>query len=414
MSAPDALLSFGIVAAVTVVILGYLSEALATRWPLSDPLIAMLAGLALGPHGWAWLHLDELATAHVVEQAARITLGAALVSAAYELPANLWAQRRSIGLLLSVGMVGMWLATSTLAWAVLDLPMTMALLVGAVLAPTDPVLAGGILSGPLAHRVVPERLRTVMIAESAVNDGLALPFVLFAIHLSNTPLPDSLERTAVHGVGWQVGLGIATGAAIGGLAGLLLRGAERTLNAGGAPAHASSFALAALVLVAGRALDVDAVLSVFVGGLAFIHASGHAGDARWGLFPDTAKRLLELPLFLLLGTLLPLDAWAERPALAFFAASTLLLRRLPVVAALRRGLPEAKGLPALLFAGWFGPMGTAALFYAMTAVQRSGQPEVWTITSAAIAASVLAHGITATPALRWLSRHSVAENVDHS
>jgi NhaP-type Na+/H+ or K+/H+ antiporter len=80
------------------------------------------------------------------------------------------------------------------------------------------------------------------------------------------------------------------------------------------------------------------------------------------------------------------------------AAAVLALRRLPVVAAIRPLLrPWARGADDLLFLGWFGPVGVAAIFYAGVALRTTGLPEAWSVSSLIITASVVAHGLTATP-----------------
>ncbi len=77
--------------------------------------------------------------------------------------------------------------------------------------------------------------------------------------------------------------------------------------------------------------------------------------------------------------------------------SILLLRRLPIVLLLHPLLGRVRGIREALFLGWFGPIGVAALVYGIFALSRTGHEHVWTITSLLIAASVVAHGLTATP-----------------
>ena len=64
---------------------------------------------------------------------------------------------------------------------------------------------------------------------------------------------------------------------------------------------------------------------------------------------------------------------------------------------LQRNLTPIKTQGDALFIGWFGPIGIAALFYAMLALSKVENGEVWVITSAIITSSILAHGVTATP-----------------
>ncbi len=83
-----------------------------------------------------------------------------------------------------------------------------------------------------------------------------------------------------------------------------------------------------------------------------------------------------------------------------FAACILLVRRLPAWLLLGRLMPWTRPVRHAAFAGWFGPIGAAALFYAMLIQDETGSVRLWPLISLAIGASVLAHRITATPLTR--------------
>jgi sodium/hydrogen antiporter len=92
-----------------------------------------------------------------------------------------------------------------------------------------------------------------------------------------------------------------------------------------------------------------------------------------------------------------------------FAAAVLLLRRLPAVLVLRPLLGELRGFKDLLFLGWFGPVGAAALYYSAFSVRESGIEVVWELGSLVICASVLAHGLTDTPLTKLYGRFPQGE-----
>jgi NhaP-type Na+/H+ or K+/H+ antiporter len=142
---------------------------------------------------------------------------------------------------------------------------------------------------------------------------------------------------------------------------------------------------------------VDGILAVFVAGLAFNHAS--TGPDRTDDVPidEAVNRFLVLPLFLGFGAVLPWSAWGDLgwrgPALV---VGVLLLRRLPVLWALRR--PLGLGRPDAAFLGWFGPIGVSALFYlAMEAERLAVEPVVLAAGSLVVAASTVVHGTTSAP-----------------
>ncbi|MGE5506596.1 MAG: cation:proton antiporter [Actinomycetota bacterium] len=364
-------------AAGTVFSLGVLARALASRWPLSEALLALALGVAAGPFGLGLFTPSALGLSpSALEQAARYTLGVARVSAAFDLTADVVRQWRSIGLLLAAGMVGMWLTTTMAAWLLLPFGPGDALLVGAILAPTDPVLAGGILGGPLAERNVPVRLRTLLLAESAANDGLALPFVLFGLGLaSSSPWPATVRDLVVRGFLWEVGVGAAVAIGLGWLAGRAVATAQRRLDADAAALAAASVSVGICALTLAHLVHVDGILAAFLAALVFVRTSGHAGDQAWRGFARGTKRFLELPFFVLLGIALPVDRWAGigLPLLAF-AMVALGGRRLPTIWAISSLIPEFERPALVWFSGWFGPMGTSAAFYAAFAPNTTSSP----------------------------------------
>lgn len=75
----------------------------------------------------------------------------------------------------------------------------------------------------------------------------------------------------------------------------------------------------------------------------------------------------------------------------------LLLRRLPMMVPLGPWLAPLRSRLDVLFAGWFGPIGVAAIFYAVLASEKVGNDAVWWVGSLVVGASLLAHGATAAP-----------------
>jgi NhaP-type Na+/H+ or K+/H+ antiporter len=123
---------------------------------------------------------------------------------------------------------------------------------------------------------------------------------------------------------------------------------------------------------------------------------------------EAVNRFLVLPLFIGIGAALPWAAWADlgwRGVL--LAGAVLLLRRLPILVALRR--PLRLGWPDALYLGWFGPIGVSALFYLALEAKRLGaDPTVLAAGSLVVVASVVVHGVTAAPgraAYRAATRH---------
>src|SRR5215217_6409076 len=103
---------------------------------------------------------------------------------------------------------------------------------------------------------------------------------------------------------------------------------------------------------------------------------------------------------------LPWEGWLELGWKGLLlVAAVLLLRRLPAVLGLRPFLGPLRGEARdVLFLGWFGPIGAAALYYAAFSLRETGMEEVWVVGSLVICTSVVVHGITATPLTRLYGR----------
>lgn len=365
------------------------------RMPVSEPLLGLLAGVALGPQVTAALELPSLVDDHtLMHEAARILLAVSVMAVALRYPiASVRRRWRQVTLLLLVALPSMALVTGALGWALLGLPVAAAALVGAALAPTDPVLAASVVTGDPAERDLPAHDRQLLSLESGANDGLALPLVVAAIAVAG-PLTGS---SAVAESVWQVVGGIVLGLAAGWVGGRALRlGEEHGATASG-PVLLFTLVLALGVLGLSGLLKVDGVLAVFVAGLAFNAAS--TGNERVGevSIDEAVNRFAVLPLFLLLGATLPWQHWAElgwrAPVLAL---GVLALRRLPVVLLLKR--PLGLGTADVVYLGWFGPVGVSALFYLTLEAERLPlEPTLLAAGSLVVVASTVAHALTGAP-----------------
>ncbi len=400
--------------ALVLLLLGTTAGFIDGRLWISEPLVCAAVGVAVGPLGLGLLALHVGADpngAAFMREAARVTLVIAVMGAAMRLPSG-WLRRqwRGLAVVLGPGMLAMWGARALITWLVFHLPGFVCLLIGAALAPTDPVLATPVVSGKLAREHISEDLRYGITAESGANDGIALPFVMLPILLLGTGR-DPLVHWMVHVVLWEVGTAVAIGVAAGWLTCQLLRWTARHyVEAGSLLTVALALALA--VMAAERVLDGDSILAAFVAG-AMLN-QGYEGEAekRQERFNEAISRFFDLPVLIIFGAALPWAGWAgmgwRAPA---FAMAIVLLRRLPAWLLLRPLVAWIRNVPEALFSGWFGPMGIAALFYALEGQRRTGLSELWPIVSLAVIASIVAHGMTGTPlaALLGPARDAEAE-----
>ena len=384
---------------------------------VSEPLTCAMAGVALKPIGAGLLHLDPMAhgaDAAILREAARFTLAVAVTGAAMRLP-EYWLRRnwRGLAVALGPGMLLMWLAGGIIGFIAFGLPLLPALLLGAAIAPTDPVLSAPILTGRLARHAVPGFLRDGMTAESAINDGLALPLVMLPILLmQHAPLEAGVEWL-LHVVLWEIIGAVLVGGTAGWITAQAMRWARNRSDADGTSLLTVTIAMALATTSGVRLLGGDEVLAAFVAGAVLNNSNRQFNvQEHHERFSEALGRFFDLPIMIMFGAAIPWSEWSRLGwRAAAFAVAVLLLRRIPAWLLLRRWLPWNRDRRSALFAGWFGPIGAAALFYAMLIQDETGSPEYWPFISLAIGASVFAHGITGTPLTRVFGSTSPAEKL---
>ncbi len=401
MSAQELNLALVLVGAV-VLVLGLFSN-LIKRIYLSEPLVATVVGIVLSPTVLGIISIGEWGSPEdILEQSARLTLAIGLMGVALRLPADFARQYlRPLVVLLGIIMAATWLTSGLLTYTILGFPFWIAMLLGATLTPTDPVLASTILTGTIAERILPVTLREVISAESGANDGLAYLFFFLPLYvLSYAPRQAALDWTTTVLVREVLG-GVMFGFILGYVAGRMLKWVECRLNLGKTSFLAYTLALAMLALGVSYLIGSDGLLAVFVAGAAFSLAIRRSRSERLEDKEDVQEavnRFFVMPVFVLFGLALPWNDWAVLglPGIAL-ACSLLLLRRIPFVVALRRALGPVKGLKNSLFVGWFGPIGVGAIYYGALAQRLSGNLQVWGVVSLVVFVSIVAHGLTSTP-----------------
>lgn len=280
---------------------------------------------------------------------------------------------------------------SLLAHYVVGLGWHSALLVGAVLTPTDPVFASAVVG----RREVPRRLRHLLNVESGVNDGLALPIVVVLLAVAT--------RSEIHGwrIAEELALGLMIGAAVPLLAVLPLRLPFLKAAEGFRPLHA--FAIGVIVFAAASQTHANLFLAAFGGGATLATASPEVRDA-FGEFGDLVAELLKLAALLLFGALITPSflAGVGVGGYAFAVAILLVVRPAAIgVALFRSGLTRRERIAA----GWFGPKGFASVVYGLLIVSR-GPPAVdklFAVIAVAVAISIVAHSSTDVLVARWFS-----------
>ena len=365
---------------------------------------------ALAAAGLSWLDvspLDPEADHGVLERICELALVVAVFSAGLVIERTV--RRRSwvsIATLLLVVMPLTIVAIAAFGMLAMCLSFGAALVLGAILAPTDPVLAGDVGLAGVGGEVYGEP-RLSLHTEAGFNDGLASPFVVLGLLVAERGGTGWLAEWVLADLIYAAGLALAFGVVTGlGASWLATR-----LRAGGLLAsHLDGFLALGIVLVIYGATEAGGgygLLAVFAAGFAFrrhefeheVHHGVHVGA-------EVAGTSLELLVLLLLGSMLTLEGM-EAPGVGGWLLAPLLILLIRPSLVLATAPPGLMDLGGKLFLGFFGVRGVAALFYAAVVVE-SGALErgeqhtvVWT-TLVVVVVSIVVHGLSATPLTRRL------------
>jgi NhaP-type Na+/H+ or K+/H+ antiporter len=386
-----------------VLVLGLFSGLIKNRLFISEPLIALCVGVLVGP---LVFHVIDVANwgdqLTIFEQVARLTLAVSLMGVAIRLP-NQYIVRywKSVAIMLLVIMPLMWLVSGMLTYLLLPaVSLWVALLIGAVVTPTDPVVASSIVTGDLAEENIPGRVRHILSAESGSNDGLAFPLVMLPILILTRPTGEAVMHWLSYTLLWEVIGAVLLGGIIGYGAGHLQQWAQRTFSSSMERSSLLTVTLALALVVLGlvKLLGSDGILAVFAAGITFNMVVQGQEKARQENTQEVVKRFFDLPIFVLLGMALPWEQWLNLGwSGLLLVVAILLLRRLPAVLLFYRGVGQLAYLRDALFTGWFGPIGVAALFYATLGMHETQLGIVWDVGTLVITASLVVHGLSATP-----------------
>lgn len=380
------------------VVLGLVSRPL-RNVPLSEPLVALALGVLIGPGVLGLVTLEPAAGEEALRVTAEVVVAIAVMAAALRVaPGDLRGDGVAVVVLLVGGMAGMAVLSTATAALTLGLTPAAAAVIGAVITPTDPVLAANVVEGEPAEQQLPARVRHLLTVESGANDGLAAPLV--ALTAAGATALGEEAASVVGSLVISVGVGIVAGW----VTGRLVVWSEQHRDLEQSAFLTLTLALTVAVLGAATLAGGVGALAVFVAGWTY-RGQVDACDrvAEWQV-QEAMNRYLILPVFVVLGLIAPWSGWAALGwGGAAFVAGGLLLRRLPVVLSLAR--PLRLGLAEAAFVGWFGPVGVAALLY-LTEQRAAGEigDTVWAAGTLLVAASTVLHGVTAAAGRQWLAR----------
>ena len=401
------------------------------RLPLTASMFYLAAGALLGPWGTGLLHVDAVDDASGLERLTEIAVIISLFTAGLKLRLPVSDRRwRAAILLAAVAMVLTIAGVAAFAVAAVGLPLGAAVLLGALLAPTDPVLASDV---QVAHEHDAEPVRFSLTAEAGLNDGTAFPFVMLGLGLMGAhELGAYGWRWLAVDMVWAVVAGLAVGTLCGAGIGKLVIYLRRVHRE--AVGLDEFLALGLIALSYGVALLVNAYgfLAVFAAGLSVRRIERQQSDEappsdvaqvarstdEQATHPDTAhaymasavlgfneqlERLGELAVVLVVGAMLA-DIEVPGPGILTALALFVVIRPLATMLALLR-VPLSR--PQRAFIAWFGVRGVGSMYYLAFAlshgVSSPAARMLADITLVVVAASIVLHGVSVTPLMQRYS-----------
>ncbi len=411
-----------------LLIIAVVTRTFARRLSLNTTMFYLGVGYTMGPSGLGWITLDPVEGSWFTERLTEIAVIISLFSAGMKLGLPLgdalWRLPLRLAFVSMTATVGL---ITTIGVALMDLPLGAAVLLGGILAPTDPVLASDV---QLVHHDDRDRMRLGLTGEAGLNDGTAFPFVLLGLGLLGL---HDLGAWGWHWIAvdvvWATSAGLGIGAALGWSVGhlvLYLRANHKE-----AVGLDEFLALGLIALSYGSAVLAQAYgfLAVFAAGWALRRVERlHPGDAPPDLptahaaqladlatrpetapaylagavlrFNEQTEHLGEFLVVLFVGAMLSLADFTVRNAI-FVLLLFLAVRPLAVWPLL---IPTATTPPQRLLISWFGIRGLGTVYYLAYAVQQ-GLPldlagQLVTVTLATVGASVIVHGASAPALLR--------------
>jgi NhaP-type Na+/H+ or K+/H+ antiporter len=413
-----------------------LSGTLLKRLPLSTSMLYLLAGFVLGPAGFALLNPSPITDQRVLEVVTEAAVLVSLFAVGLKLTLPLSDHRWRAALrLATVSMLITIALLSAIGVALFDLPLGAAILLAAILAPTDPVLASDVQLEDPSDR---DSVRFSLTGEGGLNDGAAFPFVMLGLALLGLrDTGTNFWRWGTLDLVWPVVGGLAIGALCGHAIGkLVVHLRTRHKEAVGL----DEFLMLGLIGVAYGAAQLAATygfLAVFAAGLALQRSQRKpadkaavaeskvekalAGGKKEELatdpqlagaymtqavrgFNEQLERIVEVAIVVIVGAMLTLIVLPQN-AIVYLVLLFLVVRPLAVWLGLT-GLRMPRDQKLLI--AWFGIRGIGSIYYLLYAIghgllQAPLTQLMLSIVLTAVAVSIVVHGISVTPLMKLYS-----------
>jgi len=372
------------------------------RRSITMPMVFVAVGALVGTQGLGWV--DFSLSSEAIKRLVEITLALILFADSSTLSLRKLGKDAALpGRLLLIALPLIIFLGGLIALVMFRSEgIGFALLIGAILAPTDAALGLPIFT----NQRVPARIRLALNVESGLNDGIATPFVALFTALAVAEETNGLSNWLTTAL-IEIAIAVAFGAAVGAFGGWILSGAMKRRLTSQNTEKIGVLMLAFTAYAGSIALGGNGFIAAFVGGLFFGYVTRNQRHSAIE-FTESIGTMLSLFVWTIFGAVLviPLFTAFNPLALLYAIISLTVIRMLPVALSLT-GLHFRRD--TVLLMGWLGPRGLASVVFTLIAYEsfiEVGRPINILFATAgwAILLSVLLHGFSALPLARWYAR----------
>ncbi|KAG0439350.1 Na(+)/H(+) antiporter [Dictyocoela muelleri] len=333
---------------------------------IGEPLVGTIFGIVVGPKWLNILNINKNEKLFFI--LTRILMNLQVLSVGIFVPKK-YIMKEIYSLLMLLGplMIITWIFSSIVIYTLIIDDVYPAMILGACVTPTDPVLANTLLKGRFANRYIPMHLRNLLSVESSANDGLGFPLFTLPFYLMTKKSTSEAFRSWIFTTWFrEIFFGIFFGSIIGYLGRILLIKSRERKMIDKESSLAFVIVLGLFVTGISGLLKSDDILSSFACGLVFSWDASLTDDIRESNLFEVLDMLFNSFFFILFGSMMP-DIADLKPS--YFLCGLILstLRRLPFFYIFKNFIPQLFNLKELFFAGWFGSIGVSAMFFSYLA-----------------------------------------------
>jgi NhaP-type Na+/H+ or K+/H+ antiporter len=365
---------------------------------VSPPMIFVLFGLLMSNRVLGLIEVS--AENEFIHTLAELTLVLVLFTDASRIDLGVLRREHNFPIrLISIGMPLTMVSGALLAALIFKtLTLWEAFVLGVILAPTDAALGQAVIGLPK----VPVRIRQTLNIESGLNDGIALPFLLFFLSIAGAANQTEPAGYWVRFVLMQILLGPLVGIVVGYFGGKLVARGTRAGWITHSFQDLSALGLSVLAFSLAEVVGGNGFIAAFAAGLILGNTSRAICTCLFD-FGESEGQLLTLLTLMIYGAVMVLPALdhINGPIVLYSILSLTVVRVLPVAISL---IGVRLQWDSVLFLGWFGPRGIASILYGLLVLGKvniDGRGEIFAITITTVLLSVFAHGLTALPGANW-------------